>query len=157
MITVNGIEEARLLLTRRAGVAPESLPPRVQDRITAIFGQPLTAQEVVSRIVREVREKGDEALLYYAAVIDGVKLKDLRVSAGEVKAAYRSVSSERRRGAQGERPRARRHLCPWRHCRLSFISTYDRRTGAGRRCAGDHHDHPGAGRRDGPAGDAGRR
>jgi len=94
MITVTGIEQARLLLARRIGPGTVELPPRVQDRIAAIFGQPLTAEEVVRKIVQDVRDRGDEALDYYAGAIDGVKLAEFHLSRREIKAAYKQVSAE---------------------------------------------------------------
>jgi histidinol dehydrogenase len=47
----------------------------------------------VERILKDVREKGEEALLYYTEKFDGVKLlgKNLKVKGEEVEEAYRTV------------------------------------------------------------------
>ena len=48
----------------------------------------------VSKIIRDVKERGDEALIHYTEVFDGVKLErsQLKVSEEEIKQAYRKVS-----------------------------------------------------------------
>ena len=46
------------------------LSPGVQAGVTAMFGAPLTAAQVVERIVTDVRAGGDGKLLYYTNLID---------------------------------------------------------------------------------------
>jgi len=50
----------------------------------------------VRSILKNVREKGDEALVHYTQLFDGVRipLQKLRVKRGEVEAAYRKVPQE---------------------------------------------------------------
>ena len=93
MRRITGIAAARRILSRNALVA-EDLPPRVKEKVKAVFGKPLTAEEAVRRIVDDVREHGDAALRHYARVIDGVEVKDFRVSRAEMRAATREVSLE---------------------------------------------------------------
>lgn len=52
--------------------------------------------EKVRRIVQDVKEEGDKALIRYTRRFDGVKLtpKDLRVSAGEINAAYQNIDTD---------------------------------------------------------------
>ncbi|HEY3423973.1 MAG TPA: histidinol dehydrogenase [Negativicutes bacterium] len=67
-----------------------------QSRITEMFGCELTATEVVDRIVNDVRQRGDEAALYYTQLIDGAKFSSqtLAVSPAEFEAAARQVDPE---------------------------------------------------------------
>ena len=51
-----------------------TLSPRVQAGVTAMFGEPLTAAQVVDKIVADVRMTGDEKLLYYTSLLDKADL-----------------------------------------------------------------------------------
>ena len=55
-----------------------------------------TLHRRVSEIIKEVRARGDEALLEYTARFDGVKLQSLEVGAAEFAAAERSLNAEQR-------------------------------------------------------------
>ena len=50
------------------------LSPRVQQGVTEMFGAPLTAAQVVERIVNDVRDGGDAKLLYYTNLLDKANL-----------------------------------------------------------------------------------
>ena len=51
-----------------------------------MFGAPLTAAQVVERIVTDVRAGGDGKLLYYTNLIDkaGLSVQNIRVSKAEL-------------------------------------------------------------------------
>lgn len=51
-----------------------TLSPGVQAGVTEMFGAPLTAAQVVERIVNDVRSSGDEKLFYYTKLIDKAEL-----------------------------------------------------------------------------------
>ena len=67
-----------------------------REKTVAVFGEPLTAREVVSRIVRDVRERGDEAVLEYSRKLDGVDLSaaDLRIPEAELDRALEEAPPE---------------------------------------------------------------
>ncbi len=90
MKRITGIAAARRVLSREA-LVPEDLPPRVKEKIKAVFGSPLTASEAVSRIIDDVRRRGDAALRHYARVIDGVEMGDFRVTRAEIQSAMREI------------------------------------------------------------------
>ncbi|MCD7974585.1 MAG: histidinol dehydrogenase [Phascolarctobacterium sp.] len=60
------------------------LSPGIQAAVTEMFGEALTAAQVVDKIVSDIREDGDK-LFYYTKLIDGVKLtaENIRVEDGE--------------------------------------------------------------------------
>lgn len=62
-----------------------TLSPGVQAGVTSMFGEPLTAAQVVEKIVSEVRRGGDEKLLYYTNLIDraGLTKASLKVTKDE--------------------------------------------------------------------------
>ena len=70
-----------------------TLSPRVQAGVTAMFGEPLTAAQVVDKIVADVRMGGDEKLLYYTSLLDKADLAtfSLKVTEEEFAAAQAAV------------------------------------------------------------------
>jgi histidinol dehydrogenase len=64
----------------------------VQARIRAVFGADLTAEQVVARVVADVRAEGDAAVRRYAEAFDGVAPERLRVDDAEIEAAVRAAS-----------------------------------------------------------------
>ena len=65
------LEEARAALTRRRGFEETKLSDRMRAGIERVFGEPLTAQQVVDRIMTEVRTEGEAAVRRYTAAFDG--------------------------------------------------------------------------------------
>jgi histidinol dehydrogenase len=53
-----------------------------------------SVRDAVRRIVEEVRERGDSALLEYTERFDGVRLQEIRVPQGEIDKARESLSPE---------------------------------------------------------------
>ncbi len=73
---------------------PSALPTSVRESIKATFGEDLGAEEVVRRIVEDVRLRGDAALRHYTHAFDRVDLDDLRVPDRAVDAAIDRVGHE---------------------------------------------------------------
>ena len=67
------------------------VPQSVLDRLRALFGEPLTPEQAVARIIRDVRERGDAAIRDYTQRIDGVAMDALEVPRQEIEAAYKRV------------------------------------------------------------------
>jgi histidinol dehydrogenase len=63
-------------------------------QIKQVFGEELSVQDVVDRIIGEVRGKGDKALLDYTEKLDGVRLDSLEVAKQEVVAAYEMIDKK---------------------------------------------------------------
>jgi histidinol dehydrogenase len=91
---VKGFDKARGLLTRENFWESFTTPPGLTAQIKQVFGEELSVQEVVDRIIGEVRDKGDKALLDYTEKLDGVRLESLEVGRQEVAAAYDTVDKE---------------------------------------------------------------
>ncbi|MBI2866437.1 MAG: histidinol dehydrogenase [Chloroflexi bacterium] len=95
MRIIQDSQAARDFLRRRSrGLEVVNLPPPVADRICQAFGSELSAQEVVQRILAEVREGGDAALFRFARVLDGVTLETLEVPQGAWTAAREKVDPD---------------------------------------------------------------
>lgn len=69
--------EARAALTRSFGESEVS--EATLDRNARLYGERLTPQQVVDRILRDVRHEGDAAVLRYAGMLDGVQEFGLEV------------------------------------------------------------------------------
>lgn len=83
MKVVRGFARARKLLTRPSGTRSYRTPLAVRRRIEATFGTALSAEQMVKRILNDVRRKGDAALREYTLKLDKVSLKSLEVSREE--------------------------------------------------------------------------
>lgn len=77
--------EARAALTRTFSQIP--VPDAVLARIEQTFGDPLTPEQVVDRILNDVRERGDDALRDWTEKLDGSRPAEIEVSAAELHAA----------------------------------------------------------------------
>lgn len=65
------MDEARQVLTRRRGFEETKLSPGLQEGVRRVFGVDLSADEVVRRVLEDVRLTGDAALRKYAAAFQG--------------------------------------------------------------------------------------
>ncbi len=88
-------EEINALMKKKA-FDEAVLSPRVQEGVTKMFGAPLTAAQVVDKIVADVRKDGDEKLFYYTNLLDqsGVNKKTIKVSEAEFAQAQKLVKKE---------------------------------------------------------------
>jgi histidinol dehydrogenase len=68
---VDGFAQALPDLARRGSFDDPELSPAIRAGIERVFGAPLSAREVVERIVGEVRAEGDAALRRYTEAFDG--------------------------------------------------------------------------------------
>jgi len=88
---IKGLAQAKAEFSRVDPLDLSSLPPEVMDRTEALFGERLSPQESVQRILQDVRQQGDSALRYYGCLLDGVELEGLEVSEQEIVQAHQQV------------------------------------------------------------------
>ncbi len=92
------MEEARETLLRRSLLGEPELPAAMRDLTRRVFGAELDAAAVVDRILRDVREEGDAAVVRYNESIDGVQAgtagASLEVSRGQMELAYSQVQPD---------------------------------------------------------------
>ena len=96
---IRGLDRAKQELTR-VGPLDFDLPPEVTDRTEELFGERLSPQESVQRILRDVEEQGDNAVRRYTHLLDGVELVGLEVSDEEIARAGRKVPKALRRALE---------------------------------------------------------
>lgn len=90
MKIVNGFEAGKSDL-QRGSVTFDQLPPDVKQRTKETFGEELPPAEVVNRIVADVRDRGDAAVLDFTSRLDKVNLKSLNITEAESRTAYDRV------------------------------------------------------------------
>ena len=91
---IRGLEQAK---TERYRVDPadlDTLPEEVFDRTEAVFGERLTPEQSVRRILRDVESLGDQAVRRYGKLLDGLELEALEVSETEIDRARSQLSPE---------------------------------------------------------------
>ncbi len=91
MRIAHGAEKARATVLKRTPVETAELPAAVREVIRRTFGGDLSVGDVVARILRDVREQGDAAVVRFNEEIDGVHgdlARSLEVSEAEIESAY---------------------------------------------------------------------
>ena len=78
---------ARQTVLRRAAWDDQEVPDIVRDGIRRRFGEELTPAAAVTRVLNDVRRRGEAAALEWTQRIDGVTLASVRVSRAEQEAA----------------------------------------------------------------------
>ena len=89
---IRGLEQARKELG--SSVDPlnlGSLPPEFVEKTLEVFGERLSPQESVQRILQDVRQQGDRALIHYAHCLDGVDLEALEVSDQQIAQSQQEI------------------------------------------------------------------
>ena len=94
MKVVRGVEAAReaLSIGRRLDLA--SVPASFLDTTERVFGERLSPLETVSRIIDDVRSKGDRAVRALNLALDGTNNACLEVSDADLEAAAESVEHQ---------------------------------------------------------------
>jgi histidinol dehydrogenase len=96
MISILDSTTARKTILRRVPLGDEEVPASVLDRIEAAFGQRISPQEAVTRILRDVRARGDSALHAWTEKLDGKAPSLFRIPDGALQAALASISRDER-------------------------------------------------------------
>jgi histidinol dehydrogenase len=89
------VEQARRsLLQRRNMTNLDEIPEPVRAGIARVFGEDLTPEQAVARLLADVRARGDEALHEWTARIDSLTMDVLEIPAEEWQAAYDRLSTD---------------------------------------------------------------
>jgi histidinol dehydrogenase len=88
--------EARTTLLARRPVGDVDVTPTLAAGIRRVFGQPLTPDEAVRRLLADVRARGDAALRDWTGRIDGVALDDVAVPPEALARAYQALAPDLR-------------------------------------------------------------
>lgn len=83
-----GAGAGRERILRHRGLGEKEIPPAVLDGIHKTFGEALTPEQAVARIIADVRSRGDAAVMDWTKRLDRVEPKSIAVSGEEIEAAY---------------------------------------------------------------------
>ncbi len=100
MIRIVDPQTAKDTLLRRQPADEASYPPALLDSIAATFGEPLSPDQAVRRILQQVRTGSDEALQSWSERLDGVRLADFRIPSASLQAALDGLPAEQRRALE---------------------------------------------------------
>jgi histidinol dehydrogenase len=88
LIRIVDADTARQTVLARRSWDEVEITPALRAGMVRIFGEPLTPDQAVERILRDVRKEGDAALHEYNLRIDGAAVEELRVSEAEMADAW---------------------------------------------------------------------
>ena len=90
-----GLEAIKKTLDKKSFDEVE-LNPRIRAKNRELYGEDLTAIQIVDRIVNEVRQNGDEAVIKYTKLLDGAEFKaeDFLVTDEEYENAYANADEK---------------------------------------------------------------
>jgi histidinol dehydrogenase len=93
---IKGVQSAEDLLGRVDPLDLTSLPEAVLERTKKVFGDGVTPEQSVIRILREVRQEGDTAVRRYAKLLDGADLEQFRIDNAQLARAREAITPELR-------------------------------------------------------------
>jgi histidinol dehydrogenase len=89
------LEQARrTVLQRRDMMNLDEVPETVRAGIRRVFGEDLTPEQAVARLLADVRQRGNEALREWTARIDALTLDGMEIPAQEWQAAHDRLPAE---------------------------------------------------------------
>ena len=91
LTVIKGLAEAKRALVRAGPIDVEGLSPEVMERTASVFGERLSAEESVQRILRDVRQHGDSAVIHYSRAMDDVDIEELEVPDQDIAQACQRV------------------------------------------------------------------
>lgn len=94
MLSIYDATTAANTILRRARFDLEEAPPPLWERIEAAFGERLSPEAAVDRILHDVRARGDAAVRFWTERLDGVALESLLVSGNALGSAVNLVAEE---------------------------------------------------------------
>jgi len=96
MLKILDLVEALNSLLVRAPMDEIPVTEQMRQRTLAVFGEDLTPEESVRRILKDVRARGDAALIDWTAKLDGVTLtsEQIAVSDEDIATAYDRVDAD---------------------------------------------------------------
>lgn len=94
MLRIYQPEEAIKTILRRKPIDDYEIPESMQQNMLKYFGEYLTPDQAVSRIIKEVRTQRDQALRKWTLTLDGTSLTDFLISPEEIQTSIHSISPE---------------------------------------------------------------
>jgi histidinol dehydrogenase len=94
MFPIIDVETARKTILKRQPIDEVPVSAGIQKRLSATFGEVITPAQAVSRILLDVRRGGDQSLRFWTDKLDGVSIKEFKVSDEAKRLAMQSIDPE---------------------------------------------------------------
>jgi histidinol dehydrogenase len=94
LMRIVDVTTAQATILRRAAWDEWQVPDVLLDKNVALFGERIGPDEAVRRILADVRDRGDAALIAWTERLDRVTPKRLAITATEISDAYAQVAPE---------------------------------------------------------------
>ena len=95
MIQIYSLEEAEKSILIRKSIVETPVSPQINNQIIKIFGKPLSPQEVVKRIINDVIEKGDLALIEWTKKLDKTDISNsIEIKVDQMETALESIDAK---------------------------------------------------------------
>ena len=107
MLKVFDPQTAKETILKRESIDEVSITPGMQAGIRKLFGEDLTPAQVVERILKDIRRRGDQALLEWTEKLDGKAPESLRVPLEEMQAALDNLPEKEREAIELSASRVR--------------------------------------------------
>lgn len=91
MLKIIDVNEARETILRRDRWLEHNVPESLKKSLEEIFGEPLSPEQAVRRILDEVRAEGDAALHRWSQRIDRARLEQFAVPPAQIAAAAEAI------------------------------------------------------------------
>jgi len=96
MLKIYSADIARHTILQRAPVGDIHVTPTLAKGIERVFGEPLSIEAAVARILRDIQQRGEAAIIDWTEKIDGFRLTSLQVSPDEIDHAYSNIAPDLR-------------------------------------------------------------
>ena len=96
MLPTYTVPQAQTGILKRVPLDDTPVPQSILDRLQALFNEPVSPDQAVQLILRDVRLRGDAALAEWSARLDGSTNAQFRVPASELAAALESLPQAQR-------------------------------------------------------------
>ena len=97
---IKGVDKAHDILDRADLLDMSALPESVAARTRELFGEDVTPEQSVVRMLKDVRSEGDDAVRRYAKLLDGADLNDFLVDPKEMRQALDGISKDLRQSLE---------------------------------------------------------
>ncbi len=86
--------EAKETILKRKPIDDYEIPETMQQNMLKFFGENLTPDQAVARIIKEVRNEGDRAVKKWTQILDGTAITSFRLTETEIQTSLRSISTD---------------------------------------------------------------
>ncbi len=100
MFSIYSVEQAKKTILKREPIDAYTVPQNILDGIEKFFGEALSPDQAVARILKEIRLEGDLALFRWANILDGQQSKDFRVPLAEIEESLSCITTEQKQALE---------------------------------------------------------